>query len=151
MQKKNLIHIVLHEPEIPQNTGNIARTCAVTGAVLHLIRPLGFEPDSAKLKRAGLDYWDKLDIRYWDNIEQFFENNHGTMLFFTTKSKRNYTDADMTTPLALVMGAEDKGISTEILSLTDTTVSLPQYGKIASLNVSVAAGVMIYEVLRQRK
>ena len=151
MQTENKIHIVLHEPEIPQNTGNIARTCAVTGAVLHLIRPLGFEPDSAKLKRAGLDYWDKLDIRYWNSIEEFFENNSGTMLFFTTKSKRNYTDADMTGEVYLIFGKETKGLPESLIfSRPDECVRIPMRNELRCLNLSNAAAIAVYEALRQQ-
>ena len=90
---KNL-NIVLIEPQIPQNTGNISRTCAVTGAKLHLVRPFGFEITDKHLKRAGLDYWDKLDIFYYDNVDEFFEKNQGNYFFFTTKGKNVYSNVE---------------------------------------------------------
>ena len=101
----NDINIVLVEPEIPQNTGNIARTCAATGASLHLVKPLGFEIDDRKLKRAGLDYWDKLDITYYENLDDFFNKNPDANFFcFTTKAKHIYTDADYSGRVFLMFG-----------------------------------------------
>ena len=144
------INIVLHCPEIPQNTGNIARTCAATGASLHLIRPLGFCPDSAKLKRAGLDYWDKLDIRYYDNIEDFFSKNEGKMFFFTTKAERNYCEADYSGKVYLIFGKETKGLPEDLIfSRPDECVRIPMRNTLRCLNLSNAAAVAVYEVLRQ--
>jgi len=105
------IHIVLVEPEIPQNTGNIARTCAATGATLHLVKPLGFTVDNAKLKRAGLDYWDKLDIRYYENLEEFLKlHENDPLFFFTTKAPRMYTEAVYPAECFLVFGKETAGL-----------------------------------------
>src|SRR5699024_10970550 len=86
------LHIVLVEPEIPQNTGNVARTCAVTGAALHLVGPMGFTPDDKKLRHAGLDYWQYLDLSYYDSLPQFFEKNQGAFYFFSTKAQNRYCD-----------------------------------------------------------
>lgn len=150
MQINDRINIVLHEPEIPQNTGNIARTCAVTGAVLHLIRPLGFCPDSAKLKRAGLDYWDKLDIRYYDNLDDFFSKNEGKMFFFTTKAKKNYSEVDYSGKVYLIFGKETKGLPEDLIfSRPDECVRIPMRNTLRCLNLSNAAAVAVYEVLRQ--
>jgi tRNA (cytidine/uridine-2'-O-)-methyltransferase len=99
------IHIVLHEPEIPQNTGNIARTCAATGASLHLIRPLGFTIDDRKMKRAGLDYWDKLDIHYYDGLEDFFAKHpNAAVYFFTTKAQHRHSDVAYPEEVFLMFG-----------------------------------------------
>ena len=92
MEQKRKINIILHEPEIPQNTGNVARTCAATGARLHLVGPMGFTVDDKKLKRAGLDYWHLLDITYYDDLEDFFSKNSGAFFFFTTKARHTHTD-----------------------------------------------------------
>ena len=110
------IHIVLVEPEIPQNTGNIARTCAATGATLHLVKPLGFTIDNAKLKRAGLDYWDKLDIRYHESLDAFMEK-HGEdpLFFFTTKAPRMYAEAIYPKECFLVFGKETAGLPESLL------------------------------------
>ena len=145
------VNIVLHEPEIPQNTGNIARTCAVTGAVLHLIRPLGFCPDSAKLKRAGLDYWDKLDIRYYDSIEDFFAKNDGDMFYFTTKAEKNYCDADYSGEVFLIFGKETAGLPRELLdAYPERCVRIPMRDELRCLNLSNAAAIAVYEALRQK-
>lgn len=145
------LNIVLHEPEIPQNTGNIARTCAVTGAVLHLIRPLGFCPDSAKLKRAGLDYWDKLDIRYYDSIEDFFAKNTGDMFYFTTKAEKNYCDADYTKDVFLIFGKETAGLPRKLLDAhPERCVRIPMRDELRCLNLSNAAAIAVYEALRQK-
>ena len=111
---KNL-NIVLVEPQIPQNTGNISRTCAVTGAKLHLIKPFGFEITDKHLKRAGLDYWDKLDIYYYENLKDFFEQNEGEYYYFTTKGKHVYSDVDYPDDAYLIFGREDKGLNEDLL------------------------------------
>ncbi len=147
----NKINICLIEPEIPQNTGNIARTCAVIGASLHLVEPMGFKIDSAKLKRAGLDYWDKLDIHYYENYEEFFEKNKGeAMYFFTKKGKRCYTDVNYPDRVFLVFGKETKGLCDDILTrFSDDTVRIPMLPTLRCLNLSNCAAVASYEVLRQ--
>ncbi|MBR3894014.1 MAG: tRNA (uridine(34)/cytosine(34)/5-carboxymethylaminomethyluridine(34)-2'-O)-methyltransferase TrmL [Clostridia bacterium] len=146
------INIVLHEPEIPQNTGNIARTCAATGAALHLIRPLGFAIDDKKLKRAGLDYWHHLDITYYDGLEDFYEKNPAAKVYyFTTKAKHVYTEIDYPDPVFLMFGKETKGLPEELLvEHPDTCVRLPMRDGLRSLNLSNTAAVAVYEVLRQR-
>jgi len=146
------INIVLHEPEIPQNTGNIARTCAATGAALHLIRPLGFAIDDKKLKRAGLDYWHHLDITYYDGLDDFYAKNPGARVYyFTTKAKHVYTEIEYPDPVFLMFGKETKGLPEELLvEHPDTCVRLPMRDGLRSLNLSNTAAVAVYEVLRQR-
>ena len=153
-KQMNSLNIVLVEPEIPQNTGNIARTCAATGAALHLVRPLGFEPDSAKLKRAGLDYWDKLDITYYDNLAAFLEQ-HGSeeLWYFTTKAPRAFTDADyqIDKPVWIVFGKETAGLPEDLLhSDYGHCVRLPMRPGLRSLNLSNTVAVAVYEILRRR-
>lgn len=146
------INVVLVEPEIPQNTGNIARTCAATGAALHLVRPLGFEIDDSKLKRAGLDYWDKLDITYYDNLEDFFAKNPDAEFFcFTTKAKYCYTDITYPKRTFLMFGKETKGLPEELLyNNPERCVRIPMRDMLRSLNLSNSAAIAVYEVLRQR-
>lgn len=145
------INIVLHEPEIPQNTGNIARTCAATGAALHLIRPLGFEIDDRKLKRAGLDYWHYLDITYYDGLEDFFAKNPTADFYcFSTKAKNLYTDIRYPDPVFLFFGKETKGLPEDFLHANpDRCVRLPMREGLRSLNLSNSVAVAVYEVLRQ--
>lgn len=147
-----MINIVLHCPEIPQNTGNIARTCAATGAALHLIRPLGFEIDDRKLKRAGLDYWDKLNITYYDNEEAFFRlHADKTIYCFSTKSPRAYTEVTYPDDVFLMFGRETAGLPEHILrERPDACVRIPMRGGLRSLNLSNSVAVAVYEVLRQR-
>lgn len=145
------IHIVLVEPEIPQNTGNVARTCAAVGATLHLVKPLGFTVDNAKLKRAGLDYWDKLDIRYHDSLAAFMEK-HGNepLFFFTTKAPRNHTQPVYPDECFLVFGKETAGLPEALLqSHPDDCVRIPMRETLRSLNLSNCAAIAVYEVLRQ--
>lgn len=148
MQKLN---IVLHEPEIPQNTGNISRTCAVTGAVLHIIRPMGFTITDSKLKRAGLDYWDKLELYYYDHIDELFNKYpSGKFFFFTTKAETCYSDADYTGEVFLVFGKETKGLPEDLLKQrSENCVRIPMLGTLRSLNLSNAAAIAAYEALRQ--
>ncbi|MCR5353369.1 MAG: tRNA (uridine(34)/cytosine(34)/5-carboxymethylaminomethyluridine(34)-2'-O)-methyltransferase TrmL [Clostridiales bacterium] len=146
------IGIVLFEPEIPQNTGNIARTCAATGASLHLIKPLGFEITDAKLKRAGLDYWRFLDVNYYENFEDFLQKTKGSeYFFFSTKAPRAYTEIQYPDDCFLVFGKETAGIPEEILKkYLDRCVRIPMRGNLRSLNLSNSAAIAVYEVLRQR-
>ncbi len=148
----NELNIVLLEPEIPQNTGNIARTCAATGASLHLIEPMGFTVTDAKLKRAGLDYWDKLDITYYKDIEDFYERTKGGEYFyFSTKAPRCYTDIAYPNPCYLIFGKESAGIPESILKKNlERTVRIPMRDSLRSLNLSNSAAIAVYEVLRQR-
>lgn len=145
------LNIVLIEPEIPQNTGNISRTCAATGARLHLVGPMGFQITDKQVRRAGLDYWDKLDITYYSNTQEFFEKNKGGKFFyFTTKAEQTHTDVTYPNNAYLVFGKETKGLPEELLKENhDYCVRLPMRGIIRSLNLSNAAAVGVYEVLRQ--
>jgi tRNA (cytidine/uridine-2'-O-)-methyltransferase len=148
-----MINIVLLEPQIPQNTGNIARTCAATGSRLHLVKPMGFTVDDRKLKRAGLDYWHLLDITYYESTEDFFSRNRGEMFFFTTKGKRIYSDVRYPDGCYLVFGREDRGINERILEANyDRCVRLPMLddNDARSLNLSNTVAVAVYEALRQR-
>jgi len=146
------INIVLVEPEIPQNTGNIARTCAATGAALHLVKPLGFAIDDRKMKRAGLDYWDRLDITYYDNLAHFLEvNGHENLYFFTTKAKQCFSAVDYPRRVFLVFGKETAGLPEALLAgHPDTCVRLPMRPTLRSLNLSNTVAVAVYEAFRQR-
>ncbi len=146
------MNIVLVEPEIPQNAGNIARTCAVTGSVLHLVRPLGFEVSDKHLKRAGLDYWNYLDIRYYDSIEEVMDKyyNGGNFWFFSTKSKLIHSEAKYKDGDFLVFGKETKGLPESLLKAHyDECVRIPMMGELRSLNLSNSVCVGVYEALRQ--
>lgn len=146
---KNL-NIVLVEPQIPQNTGNISRTCAVTGAKLHLIKPFRFEITDKHLKRAGLDYWNKLDIYYYENLKDFFEQNEGEYYYFTTKGKHVYSDVDYPDDAYLIFGREDKGLNEDLLyENPERCVRIPMRSDLRSLNLSNSAAIAVYEVLRQ--
>lgn len=146
-----MFNIVLVEPEIPQNTGNIARTCSATGSRLHLVRPLGFEIDDKKLKRAGLDYWHLLDITYYDSLSDFFEKNKGGRFFYaTTKGGKGYCEASYKDGDFLVFGKETRGLpETLIWDNPDTSVRIPMIGEARSLNLSNSVAIMVYEALRQ--
>ena len=146
------INIVLCEPEIPQNTGNIARTCAATGASLHLIRPLGFEIDNAKLKRAGLDYWDKLDITFYDGLDDFFAKHPDiTVYYFTTKARHKYSDVTYPDDAWIMFGKETRGLPEELLYANpETCVRIPMRDRLRSLNLSNSVAIAVYEILRQR-
>lgn len=142
---------MLFQPQIPQNTGNIARTCAVTGARLHLVKPLGFEIDDKKLKRAGLDYWDKLDISYYENTADFFSRTQGgEYFFFTTKGKKIHSDAVYPNNCYIIFGREDKGIDEQILAENyGRAVRIPMRNELRSLNLSNSVAIAVYEILRQ--
>ena len=145
------INIVLHEPEIPQNTGNIARTCAATGAALHIIKPMGFTIDDKKLKRAGLDYWDKLDITYYENTEDFFKRNSGANIyFFTTKAQHTYADVEYPENVYIMFGKESAGLPEEMLYANpDRCVRIPMRDTLRSLNLSNSVAIAVYEIFRQ--
>ena len=145
------LNIVLVEPEIPQNTGNIARTCAATGARLHLVEPMGFKVDDKKLKRAGLDYWYLLDITYYKNLDDFFEkNNGGNFYYFSTKADKIYADVEYPDNSYIVFGKETKGLPEDLLYRNhDTTVRIPMIGDARSLNLSNSVAIVVYEALRQ--
>lgn len=144
------LNIVLVEPQIPQNTGNIARTCAATGARLHLVEPMGFTVDDKKLKRAGLDYWHLLDIRYYENLQDFFEKNSGPFYYFTTKARHRYSDVNYPEGAYLVFGREDAGLPESLLYQNpETCVRLPMRSMARSLNLSNTVAIAVYEALRQ--
>jgi len=146
-----VLNIVLIEPEIPQNTGNIARTCAATGARLHLVGPMGFKIDNAKLKRAGLDYWHLLDITYYDNLDDFFiKNNSGNFFYFTTKAMHKHSDINYPDNSYIVFGKETAGLPEKLLKDNpNNCVRIPMIDDARSLNLSNAVAVGAYEVLRQ--
>lgn len=144
------LNIVLVEPQIPQNTGNISRTCAVTGASLHLVKPLGFDISEKAVKRAGLDYWDKLDIKIYDNLEDFFCKNNGCFYYFTTKGQNVYSDVEYPDNSYIVFGREDKGLPEELLYENQKNcVRIPMRPDLRSLNLSNSVAIATYEVLRQ--
>ncbi len=144
------INIVMVEPEIPQNTGNVARTCAATGARLHLVGPMGFKIDDKKLKRAGLDYWQYLDITYYDNLDDFFKNNQGEFFYFTTKALHNHSEVSYSDNCYLFFGKETKGLPEELLLQNrDRCVRIPMISDARSLNLSNSVAIGVYEVLRQ--
>lgn len=146
------LNIVLVEPEIAGNTGNISRTCAATGARLHLIKPLGFELDDKRMKRAGLDYWHLLDITVYENLEEFYAKNTGPYYYFTTKAPHVYAEVDYPEVAYLVFGKETKGLPEDLITQNlNTAVRLPMLDDdtARSLNLSNAVAVAAYEVLRQ--
>ena len=146
-----MFNIVLVEPEIPQNAGNIARTCAATGTRLHMIRPLGFEVSDKYLKRAGLDYWHLVEICYYDSFEELQEKYpNGKFYFFTTKGRSRHSDARFQDGDFLVFGKETRGLPEELLLKNpDTCLRIPMYGEARSLNLSNSVAVALYEALRQ--
>ena len=146
-----MVNIVLHEPEMPANTGNIGRTCVATGSVLHLIEPLGFKTNDKMLNRAGLDYSDKLDVRTYVNIEDFLAKNPGAKIYMApTKSKQTYTDVEYEDGCYIMFGKESAGIPEEILKANpDTCVRIPMIGETRSLNLSNSVAIVLYEALRQ--
>ena len=144
------INIVMVEPEIPQNTGNIARTCAATGARLHIVKPMGFNIDDKKLKRAGLDYWHYLDITYYDGLEDFFSKNDGAFFYFTTKGRKAHSEVSYPDNCYLLFGKETKGLPEELLIKNpERCVRIPMQGEIRSLNLSNSVAIAVYEALRQ--
>ncbi|MDO5418364.1 MAG: tRNA (cytidine(34)-2'-O)-methyltransferase, partial [Lachnospiraceae bacterium] len=145
------MNIVLYEPEMPANTGNIGRTCVATGTKLHLIEPLGFKINEKSLKRAGLDYWDKLDVTIYCDFQDFLDRNPGAKIYMaTTKAKHVYTDVSYEPDCYLMFGPESRGIPEEILvDHPDTSVRIPMWGDIRSLNLSNSVAILLYEALRQ--
>ena len=146
-----MLNIVLVEPEIPQNTGNISRTCAATGSRLHLIKPLGFDISDRQLKRAGLDYWHLLDVRVYENLDDFFAKNEvQQMRLFSTKAPRCYTEVDYDDECYLFFGKETRGLPEDFLyAHPDACVKLPMIPEARSLNLSNSVAIAAYEVLRQ--
>jgi tRNA (cytidine/uridine-2'-O-)-methyltransferase len=149
------IHVVLYQPEIPANTGNIARTCAATDTTLHLIRPLGFSTDDKMLKRAGLDYWEHVTILYYDSLDEFYEKNAGGEFFYLTKfGQKPYTSfeySDKEKDYYFIFGKETTGLPAEVKENNkDRALRIPMTGKVRSLNLSNTAAILIYEALRQQ-
>ena len=146
-----MFNIVLVEPEIPQNTGNIARTCAATGCRLHLVKPLGFEVSDRYLKRAGLDYWSYVDVKYWENFDELQRAfPQARFFYFTTKARACYADVKYAEGDFLVFGKETKGLPEELLKANaGSCVRIPMYGDLRSLNLSNSVAVAVYEGLRQ--
>lgn len=147
-----MMNIVLVEPEIPQNTGNIARTCAATGSMLHLIRPLGFELDDKYMKRAGLDYWFLMQYRVYDSLEDFFAQNPGARCFFaTTKAPGSYCEARYQDGDFLFFGRESRGLPEELLAREyEKCVRIPMREEARSLNLANSVAIVLYEALRQQ-
>ncbi len=146
-----MINIVLYSPEIPQNTGNISRTCAVTGARLHIIKPIGFEISDRTLKRAGLDYWDKLDVTYYENYEDFLgQNQNAELFFFSAHGKNSYADIEYPDNAFLIFGRESVGLPKELVEANiDRSVRIPMRKTLRCLNLSNSVAIAVYEVLRQ--
>ena len=147
-----MMNIVLFEPEIPQNTGNIGRTCVATGTRLHLIGPMGFQITEKAVKRAGMDYWKYLDVTEYDGYEDFLEKNPGAKIYMaTTKAKQRYTDVSYEEYCYIMFGKESAGIPEEILiNHPDTCIRIPMNPDIRSLNLSNSAAIVLYEALRQQ-
>lgn len=145
------MNIVLYEPEMPANTGNIGRTCVATGTRLHLIEPLGFKLNEKALKRAGLDYWDKLDVTVYSDFQDFLDRNPGTKIYMaTTKAPNVYTEASYEPDCYIMFGPESRGIPEDILvNHQETCVRIPMWGDIRSLNLSNSVSIILYEALRQ--
>lgn len=146
------MNIVLHEPEIPANTGNIGRTCVATGTSLHLIKPLGFDISDKAVRRAGMDYWKELDLHVYEDFEEFVEKNPGARIYMaTTKARKAYTEVEYEGNDFIMFGKESAGIPEEILvKYEDTSVRIPMIGEIRSLNLSNSVSIILYEALRQQ-
>ena len=144
------LNIVMVEPQIPQNTGNVSRTCAVTGAALHLVKPYGFTITDRALKRAGLDYWDKLEIYEYESLDDFFQKTNGEYYYFTTKGKNVYSDVEYQDNVYILFGREDKGLPERLLYENEKhCVRIPMRPDLRSLNLSNAIAIATYEILRQ--
>ncbi|HCN58703.1 tRNA (uridine(34)/cytosine(34)/5-carboxymethylaminomethyluridine(34)-2'-O)-methyltransferase TrmL [Exiguobacterium sp. Helios] len=149
------IHVVMYQPEIPQNTGNISRTCAATHSVLHLIRPLGFSTDDKQLKRAGLDYWEFVDVRYHDSLEELWDKHPDGTFYYITKYGEKYPSqvdlSNVEEDYFFVFGRETKGLPLNVIDENlDRCIRLPQSNLVRSLNVSNTAAIIVYEALRQQ-
>ena len=149
----SVLNIVLVEPEIPQNCGNIARTCAATGSVLHLIKPLGFDISEKAVRRAGLDYWHLVDVRVYENLQDFFARNEIRQMWcLSTKAPRSYTDAQYQDGCFLLFGKETKGLPEDLLDEHyDQCVRIPMRQEARSLNLSNAVAITVFEALRQQE
>ena len=146
------MNIVLHEPEIPANTGNIGRTCVATGTALHLIKPLGFDISDKAVRRAGMDYWKDLELYVYENFDDFVSKNPGARIYMaTTKAKKAYTQVEYSENDFIMFGKESAGIPEEILvKYEETAVRIPMIGEIRSLNLANSAAIVLYEALRQQ-
>jgi len=146
-----MFNIVLFNPQIPPNTGNIGRLCVNAGAKLHLVKPLGFDISEKAVKRAGLDYWDKLDLTVWENVEDFLQNVDTNRCFFaTTKTKKPYFQAEFKPGDYIIFGSETKGIDEKILNFhKDRCITIPMTKEGRSLNLAVSCGIILYEAIRQ--
>ena len=146
-----MFNIVLFNPQIPQNTGNIGRLCVNAGATLHLVKPLGFDISEKAVKRAGLDYWDKLDLVIWESVEEFLsKNDTSKMHFATTKTKKPYFEAKFNKGDFLIFGSETKGIDENILNkYKNQCITIPMSKDGRSLNLAVSCGIILYEAIRQ--
>lgn len=148
------IHVVLYQPEIPSNTGNIARTCAATDTALHLIRPLGFSTDDKMLKRAGLDYWEYVNIFYYDSLDEFYEKNDGEFYYLTKfgeKPHSTFDYSDITKDHYFIFGRETTGLPKDVIEKNkDVSLRIPMNQNVRSLNLSNTAAILIYEALRQQ-
>ena len=146
------MNIVLHEPEIPANTGNIGRTCVATGTSLHLIKPLGFDISDKAVRRAGMDYWKELDLHVYEDFEEFVEKNPGARIYMATnKARKAYTEVEYEGNDFIMFGKESAGIPEEILvKYEETSVRIPMIGEIRSLNLSNSVSIILYEALRQQ-
>lgn len=147
-----MINIVLYSPEIPQNTGNISRTCAVTGARLHIIKPIGFEISDRTLKRAGLDYWSELDVTYYENYEDFIgQNENAELYFFSSHAKKSFADVTYPDEAYLVFGRESVGLPRELVEANmERALRIPMRKAQRCLNLSNSVAIAVYEVLRQQ-
>ena len=147
-----MVNIVLHEPEIPMNTGNIARTCAATRSRLHLIKPLGFDISDRAVKRAGLDYWHMVDITVYENIEEFFEKNGDSNIWLaTTKAPRDYSQAEFTDNCYIIFGKETAGLPEYVRNkYYDRCIRIPMREDARSLNLANSAAILCYEALKQQ-
>ncbi len=149
------IHVVLYQPEIPANTGNIARTCAATGTTLHLIHPLGFSTDDKMLKRAGLDYWQYVNVIHYDSLDEFYEKNQDGEFFYLTKyGEKAHSDfdySDLNKEYYFVFGRETNGLPANVIQENfDRCLRVPMNGNVRSLNLSNTAAILVYEALRQQ-
>jgi tRNA (cytidine/uridine-2'-O-)-methyltransferase len=148
------IHVVLYQPQIPSNTGNIARTCAATDTTLHLIRPLGFSTDDKMLKRAGLDYWEFVNIFYYDSLDEFYEKNDGDFFYLTKfgeKPHSTFDYSDITKDYYFIFGRETTGLPKDVIEKNkDVSLRIPMNQNVRSLNLSNTAAILIYEALRQQ-
>jgi tRNA (cytidine/uridine-2'-O-)-methyltransferase len=146
-----MLHVVLVEPEIPQNTGNIARLCVAAGARLHLVGPLGFSIDGKEARRAGMDYWDRLDLKTWDSWEEFLASNDSSRLWFlSSKVERSYWDASFRDGDMVVFGRESKGLPASLLTAhPESCLTIPMREGTRSINLSTSVGIVLYEGVRQ--